>query len=742
MSSLGAGVAAPLRPFLDLKAELIESGWQADAEVRLADLLSSAVIELAGTVPSGIALVAIGGFGRSVMAIHSDVDLLFLGPSSDAGNLEARVLRPLWDAHLKVGHLSHTPRDARIFAGTRLDAVSTFLTARPLTGDTEAFEDFRSRFHRLLDKEHGQIVQMMADEEIQRRRREPYRRLAANLKTDRGGIRTLDMVDWRRRLFGAAGVDVEPERRDERLRRDLTRLRSAIHAVSGRPVDTFDFDLRDRAARWLESDVLSMGRLILQARTGAEWLVDGLWPQVGGPAPDAADLTRFDLSTLHLDRRGKFHRIDAAGGIGRVTPDWDRLRDLPHVVPFHEFAVGDHILATVDRARQLIDEPDDPMVREALTGLERPERLVWAAWLHDVGKGLAGDHSRNGAARVPELCGAFGLAGDEELLTALVEHHLLLADLATRHDLDDPAVLAWAADRIRDLTTLRFLFLLTVVDSQATGTDTWSPWRAELVRRAYRRMERELNRRVMPEEAKVAVLADRVVAVSEGTVERAEAILHLAGFGEVYRTGHAPEEILDHIRMSRASLGVGGVTVRVAPGTPARVVVMATDRPRLLLAVAGVMTLSRLSIVDARFATRSDGRVFDTFDVVRVDGGEITESQAGQLSERLAHTIRRGFDLAEEVASKRHAYRAVERLGIEPAIRIRRLPDGGGIVEIECADRVGLLFDVAEVFNGYGMPVVRARIDTRGGVAYDSFHVDRLPTPSDDLERKLIDAAR
>ena len=218
-------------------------------------------------------------------------------------------------------------------------------------------------------------------------------------------------------------------------------------------------------------------------------------------------------------------------------------------------------------------------------------------------------------------------------------------------------------------------------------------------------------------------------------------MVHLAGFGEVYRMGHAPEEILDHIRLSREPLGVGGVTVHVSAGIPARVIVMATDRPRLLLAVAGVITLSRLSIVDARFATRSDGRVFDTFDVVKVDGGGIDGGDARNLSERLAHTIRRGFDLATEVAAKRHDYRATERAGIEPVIRARRLPDGGGIVEIECADRVGLLFDVAEAFNAFGMPVVRARIDTRGGVAYDSFHVDRLPTPTDALIERLRAAA-
>ncbi|MFP5333381.1 MAG: hypothetical protein ACLGHX_13605, partial [Acidimicrobiia bacterium] len=234
-------------PYLSFRDRLIAEGWLAGAERELATRLEQVVVELADPLPPGAALVATGGFGRGVMAIHSDVDLLFLHTGGGEEELARRVLRPLWDARLKVGHLSHTPRSARSFAGTRLDVVSTFLSARLLAGDREVFEDFRTRLAGLLDKEHGRIIDAMAAEERRRRDSEPYRLMAADLKNGRGGLRTLDMVDWRRRMFEAQSAELQTAADDEAVRMALTRIRSALHAVARRAHDTFDFDLREAA---------------------------------------------------------------------------------------------------------------------------------------------------------------------------------------------------------------------------------------------------------------------------------------------------------------------------------------------------------------------------------------------------------------------------------------------------------------------------------------------------------------
>ncbi len=293
------------------------------------------------------------------------------------------------------------------------------------------------------------------------------------------------------------------------------------------------------------------------------------------------------------------------------------------------------------------------------------------------------------------------------------------------------------------METLRYLYLLTVADSRATGSDTWSPWRAELVRRAYRSLEREFARRSMSPELFVDVLADEVLSTGNGDLERSEVVSHLAGFSDTYRTGHAPDVIRDHVLLARLPLSAGGGRVMLIPGSPTRLVVTATDRPGLLLQIAGVMAANRLSIVDARFATRSDSRVFDTFDVIDGAGNsQIDASRLAKVELELGRVLRGGFDVSTALAEKRRAYRHAQQTGVTPSVSLRRTPDGGGVIEIECADRIGLLYDIGTVIHRFGMSITRARIDTRGGVAYDVFTVSRLPAATTSLEEALLDTTR
>lgn len=727
-----------LQPYLDERERLATTGWRLGDEAILPDLLDEAIIELAAPMPPGWCVVAIGGYGRRVMALHSDVDLAFLHPDGSTDDLEQRVLRPLWDAKLKVGHLSNTPRGARLFAGTRLDAISTFLTTRFLAGDAETHAEFWQLFVGLLEKEHAQIVSMLAAEERNRRAAEPRRLMASDLKTERGGIRTVDLIDWRRRLFGLQHAPTAAAEPEQELRSRLTRVRSALHAASGRLHDRYDFELRTGAAEYLGMDVGELGTEVLSIRRESERLVDEQWPEIRagrmlsapGRPVTAEDLTNRDTMT-----EAAFDDLVAAS-----IPEWRRLRDTPHVAPFHAYGVAEHSLACVDEMAALIAAPDDPLSAEILAGLGDTEHLVWAALLHDIGKGVPGSHPRVGARLLSEHTPS--VITEADLVVALVEHHLLLADLATRFDIDDPGVISWVADRIPDRRTLGSLYLLTVADSRATGTEVWTPWRAELLRRAYRRMEREIKRRSLPEDLQVEILADRVVEAGSPDLSHDEVEAHLSGFGRMYRTSHAPEEIVRHIRLARRPLDVGGVTVDTIPGNPASMIVTTTDRPGLLLSVAGALALGRVSILDARFATRSDGRVFDTFGIVAEDGHELGSEELDDIGSAVLEAVRRGTDLRAAVASRQRAYRDTARTGVEPVVDIERSGVGGAKISLEAADRIGLIHDLGIVFERYGMPITRARVDTRGGVAHDVFWVDRLPADRERLTADLIRVLR
>ena len=96
-------------------------------------------------------VLALGGYGRRHLCLHSDVDLLvlFAGPldASDEGRL-GKFLHPLWDLGLVVGH---QVRELKDFAGIEADNpefLLALLDARPVAGDRDLFDRFTTSFHR------------------------------------------------------------------------------------------------------------------------------------------------------------------------------------------------------------------------------------------------------------------------------------------------------------------------------------------------------------------------------------------------------------------------------------------------------------------------------------------------------------------------------------------------------------------------------------------------------------------
>jgi len=336
-----------------------------------------------------------------------------------------------------------------------------------------------------------------------------------------------------------------------------------------------------------------------------------------------------------------------------------------------------------------------------------------------------GDHCRNGEVLAADLAGRLRLR-NRSLISWLVGNHLLLAEAATRSNLDDPVELTRLASRIGDTSRLDYLYLLTVADSSATGSDIASAWRLELVSRAYRRILAEMDgdeETLHPVDAIVAqgVLKDR-------------ALRHLAGFDVEYRRSHSPDLIATHIRL--ADRVEGGIAIEATSlGATTRLAITTRDTPRLLTDLAGAMLIEGCSIIEARVSTRSDGLAFDTFELVdAISGGPVDDSRIAGLSQRLRRMLRGGYEIAGLIEGKKRAYG-----GGSPAsskVRIVPTPGGGGVIEIEASDRIGLLYDISTTLGAMGVSIRRASIDTRGGIAYDTFWVQRLPRKG--LEPELL----
>src|SRR3546814_669173 len=189
-----------------------------------------------------------------------------------------------------------------------------------------------------------------------------------------------------------------------------------------------------------------------------------------------------------------------------------------------------------------------------------PDLLVLGALLHDIGKGYPGEHTDVGI----ELLGTIGPRlgfppADVAVLQAMVRHHLLLPDVATRRDLDDPETVRSVAEALGDRRTLGLLGALTEADSVATGPAAWGTWKADLVR--------EL-------------------------VSRTSFVLG----------GGAAEEVSDDFPNS-AHLDLLRAGEQRFLAEDDRITIVTQDRDGLLSRVTGVMALHGLAVLDAAVTT-------------------------------------------------------------------------------------------------------------------------------------------
>ncbi|MGA9143133.1 MAG: [protein-PII] uridylyltransferase [Candidatus Acidiferrales bacterium] len=153
--------------------------------------------------PAGMALVALGGYGRKSLFPYSDIDLLFLheGNSSESKIKEPirRFSQELWDLRLKLSPASRTLTECDHFDPDNLEFTISLLDCRYLAGDRQLY----ARLHdaaipKLVTRESKVLLARLA--ELARSRYAKFGdtpfHLEPNVKDGPGGLRDYNVAHW------------------------------------------------------------------------------------------------------------------------------------------------------------------------------------------------------------------------------------------------------------------------------------------------------------------------------------------------------------------------------------------------------------------------------------------------------------------------------------------------------------------------------------------------------------------
>ncbi len=687
-----------------------------------------------------IVLIAVGGYGRRELAPHSDLDILLVHKSvKNIGDIASKMWYPIWDAGIKLGHAVRTPKETIQLCTSDLDTATALVTARVIAGNQklgnelirEASSSWKKDGRQWLVQLHRRILERYAKDG------EVAFLLEPNLKEGLGGLRDIHALQW----AVEAGLELSTDDRRQlaRCNEVLLQVRVALHRHVGRANEILRLEDQAPVARmagYATDDALMAA--IAEVGREVAWIADEAWAQLDPPADrssisqplapgvhllngevhldetvnvaddptlllrvataaarlrariDRASLNRLgdsspqwpnpwpagasdDLVALLLEGEAAIpvlESLDQRNLLVRVLPEWASVRSKPQRNAFHRYTVDRHLWQTVANAAELVHR------------VVRPDLLVLAALFHDLGKGYPGDHTEVGIELFAEIGTRMGMPEpDQRIISLLIEHHLLLADTATRRDLSDDATITMVSGHLQSTVVLDLLHALTQADSLATGPSAWSDWKAELV----------------------ALL-----------VERARHVLGGGDMTEVMWRLFPDAGVLE-------LMATGDIAIRTQPD---RVTVVSPDKPGTFSRVAGVLSLYNMDVLGAEAHSDEQGMAASEFRVSsqhgEIDWEPIETNLRLALSGRLALDSR----LADRAANARPR-RATSALA--PAAPTVRFDDSASsnatFLEVRAPDMVGVLHRITKAIADCGLDIRHARVLTLGNEVVDSFYV-------------------
>lgn len=697
--------------------------------------------EVVGAEPGDLCLLAVGGYGRGVLAPNSDLDVVLVhgGRAGPDDEVLRRLWYPIWDTGLRLGHAVRRSNWRAAPSDDDLDTMTSLLTVRALAGNAEVGLDLHRHAVAAWNKQRAEWLAVLRARGEARHTSsgEVAFMLEPDLKQGRGGLRDVHTAGW----LGLAGLELlaDDSGAVAAAERMLLDVRVALHRVTQRAGDVVRLEDQDAVAEVarFESATTMMTGLASAARELA-WVLDSRWAAydrslaTDWPAPtrlapgivlEAGEVHLGDSASVTADPT-LLLRVAAASArcqrpIARATLARLRAEVVAWTGPWPAGAVDEFVSFMLEGERAIpvwesldhagllvallpewqpvrarpqrnayhrftVDRHSWEAVAEAAAIADRVHRadlLLLGALFHDLGKGYAGDHSDVGVDLVEVIGPRLGIAaGDVAMLATMVRHHLLLPEVATRRDLADPATIAAVAAAVGDLTTLELLAALTEADSLATGPTAWSSWKADLV-------------------------GDLV-----------ERVGHVLGGGDVHEVTWRLFPTADVLaRMGDGELWVGYDGDQLIAVSP--------DVPGTLSRVAGALALHDLDVLSAQAHSDEQGMAASAFRFLVPQRG--IDRDAVELDVRRALSAE--LALSARLADRARTYRRQRRTAAakpEVAVLFDHHASGNStVIEVRAPDTLGLLHRLTAALAELGLDVRHATVQSYGPQAIDTFYV-------------------
>jgi [protein-PII] uridylyltransferase len=203
---------------------------------------------LAPVSSNGLAMLAVGGFGRRELFPDSDVDILILveRESETAGlkNPLSEFVRLLWDAGLRLSHSVRTINECAELHEQNIELSISLLDRRLLDGSSDLYAKLESKLGLFFDRQARVLNRHLC--RMARTRHAKYQdtfyHLEPDIKESPGGLRDVHLIGWLKKLRNR---NADLSGRLASPIQFLQSLRCFLHYQAGRDQNVLNFDAQE-----------------------------------------------------------------------------------------------------------------------------------------------------------------------------------------------------------------------------------------------------------------------------------------------------------------------------------------------------------------------------------------------------------------------------------------------------------------------------------------------------------------
>ncbi|MFO7832245.1 MAG: [protein-PII] uridylyltransferase [Desulfuromonadaceae bacterium] len=433
-------------------------------------------------------------------------------------------------------------------------------------------------------------------------------------------------------------------------------------------------------------------------------------------------------------------------------PEFKRIYCRVQHDAYHIYTVDMHTLFAVKEICRLWEgeyREKKPLLTKLAQDIDKPELLILAVLLHDIGKGQGGQHAQKGAKMTPTIARRMRLTKESsQRLQFIVAHHLEMSYISQRRDINDDYQIEQFANTMQGSENLNILYLLTFADIKAVGPNSWTEWKGFLLQQLYQKTYTRLERGNFEQESRSEKIRNRKRAVvshlkDEFSEKRIRDCLRF--FSTRHLMAHYSTELAAQIRVI-LNRGAKPLSMEVSFNPELKfseVIIVTLDVPGLFTTIAGVMAGHGINILEAQIYTLRNGMAVDILQVDSPSHGSCCNEDWDEIEYDLTWYLQERGDLGDFVTQRRKSMQFAELKPtpeVPPLVSINNdVSADYTVIDITTKDTVGLLYSINYTLNQLGLYIGVAKITTQGEQAGDTFYVQDIFGEKVTHEEKLAD---